>query len=224
MSRQPPFQRILFDCDSTLSTIEGIDELAVGHGPEVQRLTNDAMEGRLSMEEVYARRLEILAPAESAVQQLVGKYVECAVPRVREVMGFLENQGKEVHVVSGGLLPAVAGFAAWLGIPAERVHAVDLKFDAQGRYLDFDRESLLATQNGKQELAKQLPPQRTALVGDGSTDAIARDVVDCFVCFAGVVERPRVAAEADRVVRGSSFEAVLSAICTEEECREWKQL
>ncbi len=46
-------QVILFDCDSTLSTIEGIDVLAERAGvvDQVVPLTNAAMDGRLRLEE-----------------------------------------------------------------------------------------------------------------------------------------------------------------------------
>jgi len=54
----PPYGTIAFDCDSTLSTIEGIDELAaligVGvDGAEIAALTERAMAGEIALEEVY---------------------------------------------------------------------------------------------------------------------------------------------------------------------------
>ena len=52
--RWPPYDHIFFDCDSTLSTIEGIDILAenVGKKDEVEELTKAAMEGQLDLEDV----------------------------------------------------------------------------------------------------------------------------------------------------------------------------
>ncbi|MBT4147320.1 MAG: haloacid dehalogenase, partial [Gammaproteobacteria bacterium] len=46
------FDIIFFDCDSTLSEIEGIDELAerAGCGAEMAALTNAAMNGEVSLE------------------------------------------------------------------------------------------------------------------------------------------------------------------------------
>jgi phosphoserine phosphatase len=54
---------ICFDCDSTLSSIEGIDELARLRGPEafarVEALTADAMNGRIPRcEDVFGRPLD----------------------------------------------------------------------------------------------------------------------------------------------------------------------
>ena len=48
----PKFRTVIFDCDSTLSAIEGIDELAVDCREDVERLTDAAMRGRIPLEEV----------------------------------------------------------------------------------------------------------------------------------------------------------------------------
>lgn len=58
------YERIIFDCDSTLSTIEGIDYLAeiAGKGSEVADLTSKAMNGEVKFEDVFAKRLDIIQP------------------------------------------------------------------------------------------------------------------------------------------------------------------
>ena len=55
------FDLIFFDCDSTLSHIEGIDELARQKGifDEVQQLTAAAMDGEVHLSSVYDRRLDL---------------------------------------------------------------------------------------------------------------------------------------------------------------------
>jgi phosphoserine phosphatase len=55
----PRFDAVCFDCDSTLTRIEGIDELArrAGCATEIAALTEAAMNGAVALEEVYARRL-----------------------------------------------------------------------------------------------------------------------------------------------------------------------
>ncbi len=47
------------------------------------------------------------------------------------------------------------------------------------------------------------------LVGDGATDLEAAPLVDLFVAFAGVVERPMVAAGADIVIRAPSLAPIV---------------
>ncbi|MCC5790262.1 MAG: hypothetical protein JJT75_11550, partial [Opitutales bacterium] len=62
---------IVFDCDSTLSTIEGVDELARLKGESVYRdieaMTNSAMNGEIAVEEVFAKRLALLNPSRDDV-------------------------------------------------------------------------------------------------------------------------------------------------------------
>ncbi|MGQ0552730.1 MAG: HAD-IB family phosphatase [Planctomycetota bacterium] len=225
-SHHPPFERIVFDCDSTLSCIEGIEELAAGCAPEVRReieeTTRLAMDGRVPLEQVFARRLSLVSPSRAAVEAIGARYIACAVPQVRETLAALAALGKELHVVSGGLLPAVRPFAEWLGVPASHVHAVPLDFDETGRYAGFDAAHPLACSGGKRHVVAGLcvEPQhaaRTAFIGDGMTDAETRDVVDCFLCFTGVVGRPGVTALAHAVVAGPSFAALLPHLCDEGE-------
>jgi len=62
---------ICFDCDSTLSTIEGIDELARVRGSDVfkqvEAMTHQAMDGKIPVEEVFGKRLEIIKPTRNDV-------------------------------------------------------------------------------------------------------------------------------------------------------------
>lgn len=75
---------ILFDCDSTLSAIEGIDELGRLRGPaifaEVEAMTTAAMEGRIPVESVFRRRLEIIRPTATHVAEIGRRYVATVEP------------------------------------------------------------------------------------------------------------------------------------------------
>ena len=192
----PPFDTIVFDCDSTLSAMEGIEELCGGeHADELARLTARAMDGLVPLEEVYARRLELVRPDRDALERVGRLYVERAVPRADSLVRALQELGKTVAIVSGGLLPAVRRLAEALAIPARDVHAVDVLFDAEGGYADFDRDSPLARSGGKIEVVARIrsrAPGPCALVGDGATDLEAAPHVDRFVAYGGVAARPSV--------------------------------
>ena len=206
----PKFRTVLFDCDSTLSAIEGIDELAVNCREDVERLTDAAMRGRIPLEEVYGRRLELVRPTRAAVDALGRTYVARLVPDARETVAALQAAGVDVRVLSGGLLPAVLAAADALGIDRDHVDAVDVFFAANGSYTGFDSASPLAATGGKQRAIERWNIDRPAMmVGDGSTDLEARPAVDMFVAFAGVVERPAVVQAADAVVRANSLAPVL---------------
>lgn len=95
---------VAFDCDSTLSRLEGIDELAVrvGRAHEIVPLTQAAMDGRMTLEEVYARRMEILRPNRQDVSWLGQRYADTIVEGALQAIGRLSASGAAVYVVSGG--------------------------------------------------------------------------------------------------------------------------
>ena len=66
MQRWFRHQHVIFDCDSTLSRIEGIDELAdiAGVTRQVRQMTDAAMAGEIGLEEVYGKRLELIKPTQ----------------------------------------------------------------------------------------------------------------------------------------------------------------
>lgn len=208
------FRTVVFDCDSTLSDIEGIDVLAADHKDEVARLTDAAMRGEIALEQVYGRRLELARPDRARMDALARAYVERLVPDAREVVGALLAEGVDVRVVSGGLLPAVLAVARELHIPDEAVAAVDLRFDDEGAYAGFDEASPMARSGGKRvQLERWIAeglPRPILMVGDGVTDLEARPPADAFAAYAGVILRPQVVAAADVVLRARSLAPVLA--------------
>ncbi|MCA9000514.1 MAG: phosphoserine phosphatase, partial [Planctomycetes bacterium] len=100
----PPYDGIVFDCDSTLATIEGIEELARDVTTDVRErikeLTSRAMDGELPLQDAYGARLELLGPTQEQVDRIGSLYIENALPHAREVMAALRFLGKHVAVVS----------------------------------------------------------------------------------------------------------------------------
>lgn len=218
-----PFASVWFDCDSTLTAIEGIDELVRWSDPqaraEVERLTGLAMAGELPLADVYEHRLRRLAPRREHVDRIGALYVEKLAPDAAATVAALRFLGKRVGVLSGGLLPPVRRVAQELGIPVDDVHAVAIDFAPDGAYAGFDRHSPLARNQGKVELLRALPPSARplAFVGDGITDAETRGTADCFVGFGGVVVREAVRARSDAYVTNHSLAGVLPHLLTADE-------
>ena len=209
----PIFRTVIFDCDSTLSAIEGIDELAVDCREEVAHLTDAAMRGEIPLEQVYGRRLALVRPTRAAVEALAREYVARLVPDARETVAALLAAGVEVRIVSGGLLPAVLAVARALGVPESHVSAVDVGFDADGNYAGFDTTSPVAFTGGKRvAIERWSVPRPAMMVGDGTTDLEARPVVDAFVAFAGVVAREPVIQAADAVITAPSLAPLLPLV------------
>jgi phosphoserine phosphatase len=207
------FDLICFDCDSTLSKIEGIDELArrVGMGMEMARLTNQAMNGEVPLEAIYERRLSLIKPDRSAIDWLADLYIEHQVDGVREVFEALLKNGKQVHIISGGLRQAIIPLANKLGVPESNIHAVDIQFNANGSYHGFDSKSPLARNGGKAEICQQLRQhdEPMAMIGDGQTDLESQQAGATFIGFGGVVRRTAVEQQADHFISSESLVPVL---------------
>ncbi len=191
--QEPPFETIVFDCDSTLSAVEGIDELAGEQIATISELTRRAMDGEISLDEVYGRRLEMIHPNRSSLERVAARYVEELVPGIKELFGTLIALKKRLAIVSGGLLPAVVTVADALGVDRSSVHAVDIYFDEGGAYAGFESNSPLTRSGGKLEVLAKIAsaPEAgaVALVGDGVTDLEALPAIARFVAWGGVVHR-----------------------------------
>jgi phosphoserine phosphatase len=218
------FRTVIFDCDSTLSTIEGIEELAHGRRAEVEALTEAAMRGSVRLEEVYGRRLELTQPSRAAVERLGQQYVATLVEDAREVVSGLRAEGIGVRVISAGLLPAVLRVTRELGIADDAVAAVDVRFDTNGSYAGYERGSPLTGSGGKRRVLNAWVeaglPRPLMMVGDGVTDLEVKTQVDLFVAFAGVVERPAVIAGADVTLRSASLAPILPLALAGERPRD----
>lgn len=205
------FASVVFDCDSTLARIEGIDELAGAKAEEIRALTEAAMQGRVPLEEVYGRRLDIIQPTREMLTTVGRAYVAGLVPDAREVIGALLWLGKTVRIVSGGLRPPVEEVARALGLAPAAVAAVGIEFAPDGGYAGFERVSALARSGGKAEVIRGWAlPRPSLLVGDGATDLEARPAVDAFAAYMGVAFRANVAAGADVVLREETLAPVLA--------------
>ena len=229
-------QHVIFDCDSTLSRIEGIDELAAiaGVSDEVKQMTDAAMAGDIALEEVYGRRLELIRPTRNDIVKLNQAYKNTAVQDARLVIEQLQEHGHDIYIVSGGLMEPVREFGISLGILESNIRAVRVNYnqlsgqwwlagDTTGNswspeYLDF-HQSPLTLSEGKKSIIDELIgslPGRSLLVGDGMSDLLASSRVDQFVGYGGVVCRENVRNDSQVYINGESLLPIL-ALCGGEQ-------
>jgi HAD superfamily phosphoserine phosphatase-like hydrolase len=196
--------KLLFiDCDSTLSTIEGIDELARAKGEEVfaqvVALTHAAMNGEVPIGEVFPRRMEMIRPDRALCEKIADLYVATMVPGAAEFIHELKEAGWLPVILSGGFAPLIAPLAKHLGI--SHVEAVPLYFHEDGTYQGYG-ENYATTRNlGKNEVIREwkraLLPERVLMMGDGVSDLETQPDVDAFIGYGGVVVRPKVESGCD---------------------------
>ncbi|MDX1614933.1 MAG: HAD-IB family phosphatase [Candidatus Promineifilaceae bacterium] len=227
--RWPPFENIFFDCDSTLTTVEGIDVLAdsLGKGWRISVLTEAAMSGAVDLEDVYAKRLQALRPTRGQIHALRDVYKQNMVPDAAQIVATLQELGHKVYIISGGLREPVLEYGRHLGVPDEHIHAVPIRYDSLAgqwwrntgealnpaeRYLSFGEEALTVSA-GKADIVQQVlqgQPGRSMLVGDGTSDLLAGEAVDLFVGYGGVSRRSRVQAQAPAFIHSASLAPLLA--------------
>ena len=198
---------IVFDCDSTLSSIEGIDELACMAGEKVQRqikeMTNAAMEGVIPLESIFSKRLEIIQPTLEQVNQIGKLYIQTVEPSALSVIRALKKDGWLPIILSGGYSQAIQPLAKYLGISS--IRAVELLFNPDGSYQDFDRSYPTSRSRGKLETVKtircQYSPSLMVSVGDGFSDLETRPAVNLFIGFGRYTIRKKVKTEADYFIK-----------------------
>ena len=201
-----PTKLICFDCDSTLSAIEGVDELARAGGPQtfakVEAMTNDAMNGKLPVEAVFGRRLELIQPSRANVDAVARNYLATVEPTAAATIAGLVARGWTPVIISGGFRQAIEPLAVMLGI--KRVEAVDLFFDGGGNYTGYDSKYPTTRSGGKPEviaqLQRELKPVQTVMVGDGVSDLESKAQVDRFIGFGRYVVRAPVKKNADAFI------------------------
>ena len=206
------FASVVLAVDSTLCGVEGIDWLAQRRGGDVARrvreLTDRAMNGEIPLDSVYGERLAIIRPTQGDVDALAQVYRRTVADGAADAIRSWKRAGVRVVLVSGGIRQAIAPLARELGVP---LHAVELRFDDAGNYLDYDHASPLTTQDGKLRVVSALALPRPILaVGDGSTDVSMKEAVDRFVAYTGFVRRESVVSAADAVA--SSYAELVTIV------------
>lgn len=225
--RWPHYEHVFFDCDSTLTTIEGIDVLAdyAGKKWRVEVLTRAAMDGELDLEEVYGKRLRAVKPTREQIRSIRQAYKRNVVEDAAAVIATLQSLGHQVYIISGGLAEPVIEFGIFLGVPEANIRAVGVAYnqlagswwqnnepynEGSAPYLTYE-EGALTISDGKAQIVAELltgKRGRSLLVGDGNSDLLASSAVDLFVGYGGIVNRPLVAAQSPLYLNSPSLAPV----------------
>lgn len=174
-SRQPSgFGLLVMDMDSTLISIECIDEIADMQGlkPQVAAITEAAMRGEIDFAESLRRRVALLAGLdEHALQRVYDERLRLN-PGAETLLAGLEQHGIRTLLVSGGFVFFTERLKARLGLDFACANELEITngkltgrvlgkiFDAQGKADCLNRI--------RAELALQ--PEQVIALGDGAND------------------------------------------------------
>ncbi|CAG0895632.1 unnamed protein product [Darwinula stevensoni] len=207
---------VCFDVDSTVCPTEAIDELATfcGKKEQVQRVTIEAMGGKMEFRDALKLRLDIIRPSREAVARFVKDRPHSLTPGIRELVSKLHKRGVQVYLVSGGFQSLIAPVAQELDVPMENVFANRLKFYFDGTYAGFDEEQPTSASGGKGLVVGRLKEKYNysclVMIGDGATDMEACPPADAFIGFGGCVVREQVKAGSKWFVYG--FQELIEAL------------
>jgi phosphoserine phosphatase len=202
---------VAMDMDSTLITIECIDEIAdmMGIKPEVAAITSAAMRGEIDFRESLSRRVALLAglPVE-ALEQVYDERLRLS-PGAERLLDALRAIGARTLLVSGGFTFFTDRLQARLRIDCTLSNVLEILdgrltgrvvgdiVDARGKAEIFSR--LAAHCRGEGGIA--------VAIGDGANDLPMLAAADVSIAWRA---KPKVRAQATHAIDHCGLDAVLN--------------
>jgi phosphoserine phosphatase len=215
LAAQPAAWRVLprlvvFDMDSTLITIEVIDELARRHGvgAEVAAVTERAMRGELDFEASLRARVERLRGlAASALDEVAAQLV--LSEGAQQLIEALQGSGAAVAIASGGFTFGADRLRERLKLTAaysNRLEIVDgvVTGLVLGDVVTAERKAEVVRELAA---ARGLRQEQTAAIGDGANDRLMLGASGFGVAFRA---KPVLAGFADATIDHGGLERVLA--------------
>jgi len=203
---------LVADMDSTMITVECIDELAdyAGLKAEVAAITERAMQGELDFEAALEARVRLLTgmPAET-IDRCREERVRIT-PGAKALVRTMKARGATCILVSGGFTRFAEPVAAEIGF--DRVVANVLEI-ANGRLTGEVRRPIVGAETKRQVLLNAaaelgIPLEATLAVGDGANDIPMLETSGLGVAFRA---KPAARAAADAVIDHGDLGALLYA-------------
>ncbi|MBA2918570.1 phosphoserine phosphatase SerB [Sphingomonas sp. MAH-20] len=205
-----PAPRLLVaDMDSTMITVECIDELAdyAGVKPQVAEVTERAMRGELDFAGSLRARVKLLAGLEASV------LARCHDERVRITPGAptlvqtLRARGVRTMLVSGGFTFFAERVAADIGFDACRANLLGI---GGGRLDGTVAEPVLGADAKRAALLGEgIDPAAAIAIGDGANDVPMLEAAGFAVAYHA---KPAAVAAADAAVRYGDLTAILHGL------------
>lgn len=200
---------IVSDMDSTLITIECVDEIAAGIGMKdrVAAITERSMRGELDFEQSLRERVALLAGLSENVLQDVYDHVLKLTDGAEYLLNECKRYGVKFMLVSGGFTFFTDRLQARLGLDfayANRLESVNgvLTGRLLGRIIDAQAKADLLREY-RQKLGLQ--PHQVVAVGDGANDIPMIREAGFGIAFHA---KPKTQAAADAHIRFGGLDAL----------------
>lgn len=204
------FGLICFDMDSTLITIECIDELAdfAGKKAEVSAVTEAAMRGEIDYRESLRRRLALMAGLDARVLARVFGERLLLSPGARELLDACQQAGLRTAILSGGFTYFTERLRIELGFD----FATSNELEISGGKLTGRVVGDIIDANAKaQHLARLrdelgLRKEQVIAVGDGANDLLMMAEAGLSVAYHA---KPATRAKADISINFGGLDSLL---------------
>lgn len=210
---------LVFDFDSTLVTLESLDELAdialqgrPGREDLVEALrhiTAQGMAGELTFDASLHERLGLFTATHQHLASLDERLADHLSPSAVRNIDWFNSNAERCYVVSGGFKDFILPVTKRLGIPDDHVYANEFTWH-DGAVSGFKTDNLLCQPQGKaHQLAALNLPRPIVMVGDGYTDYEPRQsgAADAFWCYTETSRRDAALKFADEIC--ADFDAVI---------------
>jgi len=203
---------VLFDFDSTLVSVEGLELLAdtiLANRDDkdevllaMSEITKLGMEGKIPFNESLKRRIETMSVTQESIQTTIRRITSLLSNSIEPNIEFFHSHHEHVHILSGGFEEFIIPTVASLHIKPSRVYANTFMFDESGCFVGIDTDRHTAQENGKVRVVESLALSGTIIVvGDGYTDYQIKESgnADYFIAYTENIKREPVVAVADFV-------------------------
>jgi phosphoserine phosphatase len=213
LQREGLFRRskrlVVMDMDSTLISIEVIDELARAHGvvEQVAAVTERAMAGEMDFDEALRQRLRWLEGLDVAVLQRLAAELPLT-EGAEKLIRVLKRLGYRTAVISGGFSIAADSLRSRLGIDYAYANTLEVE-DGRltGRVI-----GPIVNGRRKAELLESIATAEGVLldqviaVGDGANDLLMLEKAGLGIAFRA---KPKLREQADTSISSAGLDAIL---------------
>ncbi len=165
---------IVADMDSTMITVECIDELAdyAGIKDQIAEITERAMQGDLDFAEALRARVALLKGLDDAVIDQCRLERVKIMPGAKALIGTMRSRGARAILVSGGFTRFTGPVAAEIGFDTAFANVLDI---VDGKLTGTVCDPIVDAARKRFELGAamaqhRLPWEATLAVGDGAND------------------------------------------------------
>jgi phosphoserine phosphatase len=208
--RRTDFRLLVMDMDSTLITIECIDEIAdrIGVKPQVSAITEAAMRGELDFAGALRRRVALLEGLEESALEAVYEERLRLSPGAETLLQAARDSGWKTLLVSGGFTFFTQRLQARLGLDHSvantlETHSGRLTGRVLGDIVDAERKAMelraLAARIG-------VDASRAIALGDGANDLKMMGAAGMGVAYRA---KPVVRQQATHALNFSGLDGVL---------------